>query len=334
MITGLLATLRYYMVFGQIEGLGFFIAGIMAYLIVKGSVIFLSIIRTKTVKHHLRTLVPPLVAFFLLLFVILPLTGLIVETVVTNPAAPVKVNTNNDRLMMLDQTIFHTYPAFWFHSTLNPSKPLWDALSPLILESYHNLSIALGITFLLLLVFNQLRFLQMGVAFFACVVISAPIWYFFPSLSPFEAYIYRSVDRAVPPQIAAMITTLDINEGTARFHTAIVQEIQKHQHIFLAVTTFPSMHIAWAAIICYFTYRLWKPLLIVSFPYFFLNLIATIYTMQHYTLDLPAGLIVAVSAITIAQLLVPKLSPTAQKAFAFIKDDLAYIQRIGKKIVG
>ncbi|WP_460994690.1 phosphatase PAP2 family protein, partial [Staphylococcus aureus] len=56
--------------------------------------------------------------------------------------------------------------------------------------------------------------------------------------------------------------------------------------VSMAITTFPSMHAAWGVIVAVIAIELFPPLFLVVVPWFILELIGAVYTMQHYAVDI------------------------------------------------
>ncbi len=218
-----------------------------------------------------------------------------------NPQQRSDIMLNNNKLMAVDKWLFGVYVPFWFHQGSNPFKFYFDTTAALFIQAYSALTLVLGFVFLLLIVVNKQYFGQLCVAFIASIVLSAPLWYLFPALSPLEGYLHPRVPGSIPEEIRFALLDYQPSEYVKRWIEGILDRQGEYPDWFLPITTIPSMHVAWVLLAVYFAARAWKPTLLVGLPYFVLNLIGTVYTLQHYAIDLFAGIGIALVAIAISQ---------------------------------
>jgi hypothetical protein len=252
--------------------------------------------------QDLRTLGKAMV-ILLLIAVGAPLfLGLIIQTVDFNPAAARKVPLHNDLFIAIDEWLLGSVPAFWFHSITNPWKGWLDAWSKVLVEIYFSLNEVLGLTLVCLLIFNRRLCIEMFVAFMIAPVLSAPLWYVWPALSPMEAYVIRTVDAPIPSSVQHYLDTFLPNPEIEETIATMRRLAEGADEGFLPVTTMPSMHITWAAIVLYFGMKLWRPLGIILIPYFTLTVFTTLYTMQHYVIDLVVGAVLVVPTLWVGRL--------------------------------
>lgn len=226
-----------------------------------------------------------------------------------NPNALASIPSTNNFLMKIDQPIFNTYLPFWFQLSSNPYKPLFDKMSELLIYAYHSLSYLFGLTLLLLVFINARLCVRLITGFAVCAFISLPFWYFFPATSPVIAYLHPPSAIDIPGDISPVLNDYRPNEALQNFIDSRVESNSDGPY-----TTIPSMHIAWVAALVFYVIIAWRPFAIIALPYLFLNIISTIYTLQHYTADIVAGLIIAALAIIITK----RLKPEKEKSIAFI----------------
>ena len=239
-----------------------------------------------------------------------------------NPNAVASIPSVNYFLMKIDQPIFNTSLPLWFQLSTNPYKPLFDKASVLLIYTYYSLSYLFGLTLLLLALVNARSCVKLIASFAVCAFISMPFWYLFPATSPVIAYLYPASETVIPRDITPVLNNYQPNEDLQNFF-----KLRTAANSNGPYTTIPSMHIAWVTVLVFYTAIAWRPLAIIGIPYFFLNTLSTVYTLQHYTADILAGLIVAVLAIVI----IKRIKPEKVKSIAFIletvQDDTAFIKK-------
>lgn len=251
-------------------------------------------------------------------------TALIASSVVLvtyNASSRADIPAINQALMETDRLVFGTYPPFWFQAGDNPLKPFFDALAPLLISVYNNLPIVLGLSLTALFFINGICWARMLLAFVLSLILSAPIWFLAPALSPLDAYRYPLITAEPTAEITAAITAYQPNERLQRFQEAIQSLRRPEATTFYPITTIPSMHVAWATILVYFLARAWRPSLIFGLPYAALNLLATLYTLQHYAVDLPAGLAASLVAILLANSVDPQRAASVRLIIAQAQSD-------------
>lgn len=141
----------------------------------------------------------------------------------------------------------------------------------------------------------------MFLAFFLSIILSLPFWYFFPSLSPLEGYIKNIPKVSLSVDISEATFSYRPNDDLKSFFAHVEAVKENMAGNFMAVTTMPSMHVAWATIALYFGVMTWAALAYFLVPFYILTFIAAIYTMQHYAVDTFAGAFIAIAAIAIVK---------------------------------
>lgn len=196
--------------------------------------------------------------------------------------------------MSMDKEIFGFYPQLWIQKFSMSS-----ILDYLLLESYCKLPLFLTIVLMGLLLFHKTYFRKFLIAIFIAPFIAMPLWYALPAVTPNEMYRENMFSlqsiTAIQKQYEKAVTSERLKTYLQRLNKSVENPRQKHP----LVSTNPSMHVAWGVIITYFAIILWWPLGFIFIPWLILNMLATLYTMQHYAVDLPTAFICAALAIII-----------------------------------
>lgn len=203
----------------------------------------------------------------------------------------------SDEMMSADKMVFGVYLPLWFHSTQNPAKPFFDAMASLFLSAYQALTFVIGAVFSLLLIYEYRIFSKLLVSFVLTSFLGLPVWYLFPAISPFERYILNTTNVPISQSLQSEISSYEPNRQTVSFTKNLEQSGEISRNGFFAVTTFPSMHVAWASVITYFGIYAWPMSAVFLIPYSLLNAVGAVYTLQHYAVDALAGLVVAIISV-------------------------------------
>jgi hypothetical protein len=211
-------------------------------------------------------------------------------------SSPESIINASELYMSMDKEIFGGIPQLWIqHFSQNY---LFDYL---LIESYCKLFLFVTIVFLGLLFFNKEQFRKFVLAFFVASFLGVPFWYWLPAVSPDDMYRRNIYSLKSVTPIQKQFEEAIKSEKLKTFLGALEQiDTKATKKKFNMVSTNPSMHVAWGGIITYYSLILWWPLGFVFIPWFLLNMISTVYTMQHYVVDLPCGLICAAIAIAIS----------------------------------
>jgi hypothetical protein len=279
-------------------------------------------------QTKVKALVKSLFNFILFFIVALSVLVFTIGWVNTNTNKTHLVQ-NNDYLMSVDKTIFDVYAPFWMQSLNNPLKPVFDFLSPWLVGTYSGLGVVLGIVFIIVLISNQKKFYQMFLALVLCGLFSLPFWYYFPALTPKEAYwANNSLLTQAPSDIKNVLTEYKPNDNLLDFLGQTNNDNKPVDLNSYIITTIPSMHVAWATLAVYFGIEVSRWLLLILGPYFILNFLATIFTLQHYAVDSFTGVLVAIVAILVAKLVIKSKKQSELNISAFIKDDINIFVKI------
>ncbi len=203
--------------------------------------------------------------------------------------------------MKADHAIFGLYPSFWLQRI---GEIPW--LEWFVLFSYQHVFLFLGLTFLLLFFVSKKLFQKFLFSFFILYVISFFIWALFPAISPQEMYrkniLHREIPQAIQHEIDSTKPTVNLQSYLNELDAYWIST----DNTFLSVSTNPSLHAAWALLIVIFLFR-WKKIAgVILTPWFIGTILATLYTFQHYAVDLIVAVIVAVLAVRISEFLCAK----------------------------
>jgi len=301
----------YYIQFGGVVFAAVFFAFISLYSLLKFfSVIFRFLIKGEDPNKNLRLFLE-IFLIFLISIIFFTLAGIILDYVASNASAE-RISFFDNFFMQIDKTVFGVYLPFWFQDLNNHHKPVFDFFGLFIVKIYEILAFFLGILFVLLLLFKPNYFCKLSLSFGLTLLISPPLWFLFPAVSPLDAYINNVISTPIPTEIQATVSLYRPNKFVESFLESVKgidNDINKDAkegdgERFFAITTMPSMHIAWSLLILYFGIILWRPAAVFLIPYFLVNALSTVYLLQHYTIDIFGGLIVGVISIWLATIIV------------------------------
>jgi hypothetical protein len=134
-------------------------------------------------------------------------------------------------------------------------------------------------------------------AFFLSLFIMFAGWYMFPVLSPHDRFVTDEYDLSVPAEVQVYADIYQPQKEIAAFWDTI-HESRKNLSV-LPTTALPSAHVVWAVLLVYYSWRVWKWLLLASVPLAVLSTLGTNLFAAHYFVDIPAGVITAIVSIGI-----------------------------------
>ncbi len=226
-------------------------------------------------------------------------TKFIINTIFIT-AEPSHIITVSDSLLKIDQFFLSTFPALYLYQILSGG-----VVEKLIVYSYTYLSVILAVIFFVVLLKNRYLFRLFFLSFIIAFSIASPLWLFFPALSPQEMYRTNVLDRQIPQDIIQ-----ENKELTNSMSPFIKNYLYKFDRIwisedksFYAVSSFPSLHVAWGIIGTVIGIALWPALAWILVPWCIFNFIGTFYLLQHYVVDSFAGIIVAVISLSISYMI-------------------------------
>lgn len=231
--------------------------------------------------------------------------------------------------------LFLAFPAFFSNAIVGGT----------LLMAYQKLLVIIGFLIVFLILVRPAIFRKFIFSFVIAGVISFPIWMLMPAISPDLMFRKNYFSLEVSPAMANELSELKMSPSLENFVDEVGEFWMGTDGKKTAVTTFPSMHVAWSLIILFYGVAAYWPLVFVLFPWALLNGLATVYTLQHYALDVPAGIIVGLIALWITKILVDfekgyftdkyKLhslyTMTEKDSGAFIREVKATFEKIGKR---
>lgn len=226
--------------------------------------------------------------------------GIVVDAVNHSPA-PVDVIRNSQALMEIDRDIFGVHPTIWLHQSGNPFKYDLDLASPYIINIYGELGMLISLLLLLALVFDPHLLFRVSVVFALSVFASVPFWVAFPALTPNETFLSNKLHAEVAPSLQHELASFAPNPLMSQIFTSIAENRDTGKDGYYGITTIPSMHITWSVFVLYYGILLYRKFAIYLVPYFILTVFSTIFLLQHFTLDIIAGIIVGVVLIFLVE---------------------------------
>jgi membrane-associated phospholipid phosphatase len=132
---------------------------------------------------------------------------------------------------------------------------------------------------------------------YVATMMSFPIWVSVPAISPIGMYVNNNLKASVPKDIATYIKSYPVTVRLAVDSTIIDATFTGLGRY--PISTFPSMHAAWAFIIGCFVFKLRPPAIIVFLPFLIGTTLGAVYVAQHYSVDIMAGFLIAALAMLI-----------------------------------
>ncbi len=220
------------------------------------------------------------------------LTGVIIGAV--SAQSPARILAANATLERWDAAFFDAQPLV----TLQAFS-LFPAIDVALVVVYKNLALVLSLLALILLFYKSL-FRKFILSFALASFFSIPLWYAFPAISPDEMYRKNIFDVKSELPVQNQLARTELSAPLLGFLQSIDGYWSSPATHRFAITSFPSMHVAWGVLIAYFATVLWWPLGAIAIPYALVNAASTVYTLQHYAVDGIAGVFVALLAIILA----------------------------------
>lgn len=198
----------------------------------------------------------------------------------------------NENILEWEKKIFGDSPVFWLNARNNPYRNFLKVLAPLAINCFFSLSFLMSFSFFCFYLDKKNYFFKiLVIASFLLLLLSFPLWYFFPAHSPLNAFIFQKEikDENYQPF-----------EKIKNFQEKLWQE-QKESP---PVSTFPSMHWGWGVILVYCFFRKKSGTLFLTFPWFFLMALGSLFLGCHYLIDGILGIFLAFISIILAELLI------------------------------
>lgn len=321
-------TISYYMLSGGIQFLLGFLLPLFIYVLAKPLFLLGShfIGKTPNAWKKAKNIARAGVKLFAILLLFFLIAGALVQKI-THTRDPAKIAQINDFYMRSDKAIFGEYLPFWLQSRESPQKTFFDKATAPIVWAYGYLALAMGLFCLFTLFLNPKALSRITAAFMLSMAISLPFWFLFPALSPEEAYKKNVLGARLPTDLEDSLTSYSPNEKLAALLAYFEKRGESGRDHYYAVTTMPSMHIAWATIMLYFGFLLLPASLLFLIPYYLLNMAGTVLLLQHYAVDIFGGIAVAAIAIYFSKKISQLFSSTTLEILhESIKEDLTNLR--------
>jgi hypothetical protein len=206
----------------------------------------------------------------------------------------------DEKILGWDKFIFGDYPFLAQADYVYPSL-----FVELVIQSFSYLPFAFFVLFFLVLAKRRELFGKMAVTFALALIISLPLWNIFPVMSPHDRYIDNVYELAIPVDIESRLESFSPQPQIREYLDAARAQKTNNLRDYYPTSTFPSAHVEWAVLLIYFSALLNRRWLWLTIPFGIFSSIGTFFLSQHYVVDLPAGILVALVAIWIVNRLFP-----------------------------
>lgn len=229
------------------------------------------------------------------------LTGLIMSylNVVNQPFL------RDNEVALWDKSLFGDYPFVAIYEYLYPEWLVW-----LIAQGFSYLPFGFFLLFFITLYLRIDLFSKMAVTFALGLVISLPLWHIFPVLSPHDRYIDNVYELPIPGEIEKRLENFSPQADIQKYLDSARDKKNKRLQFHYPTSTLPSAHVEWAVFFIYFSALIDRRLLLITVPIGIFSSIGTFFLLQHYVVDVPAGILVAIAAIWIVNKLFPETPKT------------------------
>jgi hypothetical protein len=211
-------------------------------------------------------------------------------------ADPVRSAWASSLLMRADFLLFRTYPPLALNTLITSNR-----IGEIIMQAYLLVVPMLSIA-LILLPFRSTRLFRTFVlSYFLSLFIAFPIWITIPAIQPDSMYRENILNTFIPAEIEQSFQRTPWSKGALAYSKKFNTYWTDPQKTWLSVTNFPSMHAAWGVILAWIIIEAWPLLGVLAVPWVILELIGTMYSVQHYAVDTGLGILVALLAIFVSK---------------------------------
>lgn len=233
----------------------------------------------------------------------------------------------SQRLQTWDPLVFGVDAVLWLNH-----YNLWSFADQLLVMVYDYLGTVCVLAVGVFLVLNPLVLRRYLAAFFLVQIIAAPFWWAVPAISPDELYRQQVLKADAQNAITIEAPLLKLSPALATYLPYLEGRWSHPEQGRYATSTFPSLHVAWALIVMVCFYQLYRRSAIIFVPWFVLLSLSTVYTLQHFAVDVLAGALVG----SLTLVLVDKLYQVEQRRtnkppslflFTQISSDLSSVGR-------
>ncbi len=276
---------------------------IIIYVIIKSIYIYLRIITYKNSEHvSIQYTKPQLIDFLrssIFILLVYSMISIVLNTllflVFTSVDLLTVVKSTFD-LMSYDHRLFGSFVPFTIH--ILGRIPYFDQLA---IFFYSSLVYVMPVVLLVFFLFNKKLFRVYIMSFFLVFMIALPFWKIVPAISPIAMYRFNLFDLPIPTYIVSEMDRYPVSPYLVKHSADIERSFIDSSNNMIAVSTFPSMHAAWATITVFFAIELFWPLGLVLIPWCIMNIIGAVYSEQHFGVDVIFGIILAFIVIFIVK---------------------------------
>ncbi len=261
------------------------------YLYIKLFIWLNQITRNKLFKEsiHSNTDMRKFIASFIYITMAICLsTLLLVFTVKQSSLASSQADmvSSSELFMKMDRALIPSDPRLWLIDLFTHTK-----LDFLLTYIYRKIDWVFAFILVALLLFQKTLFRKYILAFFLAPTLALPIWLAWPAVTPNEMYRNNMFHIPSIDKIQEVYKQVPLGYHLDKFMNYVEGHIENPKQEYPLVSTNPSMHVCWGFLITYFAILLWRPLGFIFIPWLLLTCVSTIYTFQHYLIDVPAGIL-------------------------------------------
>ena len=234
------------------------------------------------------------ISSFIIIFLLIIIFFALVTSFLGKLAIDTKSRLINDTLMFMDKYILGNFGFVWCSNI-----KFLNFLAPIISWSFGLLGLMMGIALIVFWLCKSRPFFSKYIISMSLVLIIAlPFWYYFPATSPSNAYFANVYNKKIPYWIKVDLNKYNFDNYFFNFS----KKFSSNQ--VAPVSTFPSMHVAWAIIIFYLFFKLNKKTAFVFFPWCIFAILGTFCLAQHYFVDILLSFPLVLISILFSDLMV------------------------------
>ncbi len=259
------------------------------------AVIVYSIYQYRMFKKEAADYIRSFLGIFLLLGLISFVIGAGAQ-ILFNTANGISVIRASDLLMHFDKIIFGVYPPIYLAGVIQNG-----AIANAIYQIYLATFALFAVTMTLTLLTRKYFFRKIVLSFWIAFLFSVPLWLLVPAISPDLRYGKNTLNAPVQEEIRQAYDQVLIPTRAQEALHSIQDMWIDPKGMSIPISTFPSFHAIWGVITTVILFDLWLPLGLAAIPWLLIELTSTVYTFEHYAVDVICGILVASAALYLAK---------------------------------